>query len=194
MQSMNPAMVMVLVPLMLWLYPRLERATGIRVSPLRRMGTGLVLAAAAYVVVGLLQSRLDAGAHLSVLWQTLPYFMLTAGEVLLSTTGLEFAFTQAAAEMKSTIMSFWMVTVAIGDLYVVIITAVAGPLRHWYGLVMSRLGQVSVHEQAEAQRAVSASVNPSTFYLYAGLTMGVAVIFMLIAMRYKERELELTSR
>ena len=59
-------------------------------------------------MVGLLQTRVDAGAQFSVLWQTLPYFMLTTGEVLLSTTGLEFAFTQAAAEMKSTIISFWL--------------------------------------------------------------------------------------
>jgi POT family proton-dependent oligopeptide transporter len=176
MQSMNPALVMVLVPLMLWIYPRFERLTGIRVSALRRMGAGLVLAALAYVVVGLLQTRVDAGARLSVLWQTLPYFMLTTGEVLLSTTGLEFAFTQAAAEMKSTIMSFWLVTVAIGNLYVPILTKLKSALIH-----------------TSAGQAGSASVSVSTFYLYAGLTFGVAIIFMLVAMRYKERQLELTS-
>jgi POT family proton-dependent oligopeptide transporter len=47
-----------------------------------------------------------------------PYLILTTAEVLISTTGLEFAFTQAAAEMKSTIMSFWLLTVAIGNLFV----------------------------------------------------------------------------
>jgi POT family proton-dependent oligopeptide transporter len=177
MQSMNPLLVMLLVPLMLWLYPRVEKLTGMRVSPLRRMGTGLVLAAAAYVVVGLFQTRVDAGAQLNVLWQTLPYFMLTTGEVLLSTTGLEFAFTQAAAEMKSTIMSFWLVTVAIGNLYVPILTKLKSALIH-----------------TAAGQAGSASVSASTFYLYAGLTLGVALLFMLIAMRYEERQLELTSQ
>jgi POT family proton-dependent oligopeptide transporter len=177
MQSMNPALVMVLVPLMLWLYPRIEKLTGLRVSALRRMGAGLVLAGLAFVVVGLIQTRVDAGAQLNVLWQTLPYFILTTGEVLLSTTGLEFAFTQAAAEMKSTIMSFWLVTVAIGDLYVVILTQLKG------FFIRTAAGQ-----------AGSASVSASTFYLYAGLTLGVAFIFMLIAMRYKERQLELTSQ
>jgi proton-dependent oligopeptide transporter, POT family len=176
MQSMNPLLVMVLVPVMLWLYPRFEKVTAIRVSPLRRMGSGLVLAALSYVVVGLLQTRVDAGAQLNVLWQTLPYFMLTAGEVLLSTTGLEFAFTQAAAEMKSTIMSFWMVTIAVGDLYVVIFTKLKSALIH-----------------TAAGQAGSASVSASTFYLYAGLTLGVAILFMLIALRYKERQLELTG-
>ncbi len=175
MQSMNPAFVMILVPLMLWLYPRIEKLTGIRVSPLRRMGTGLVLAAVAYLIVGALQTRVDAGAQLNVLWQTIPYLILTTGEVLLSTTGLEFAFTQAAAEMKSTIMSFWLLTVAFGNLFVPILTKFKGYLI------------------ASAGEGTSASVNPSTFYLYAGLTFGVALVFIFIATRYKERALELTN-
>jgi proton-dependent oligopeptide transporter, POT family len=175
MQSMNPAFVMILVPLMIWLYPRIEKLTGIRVSSLRRMGAGLVLAGVAYLIVGGLQTRVDAGAQMSVLWQTIPYLILTTGEVLLSTTGLEFAFTQAAAEMKSTIMSFWLLTVAFGNLFVPILTKFKSYLIAGEG------------------GGASASVNSSTFYLYAGLTLGVAVVFTLIARQYKERKLELTS-
>jgi POT family proton-dependent oligopeptide transporter len=173
MQSMNPLMVMILVPLTLWLYPRIENWTGVRVSPLRRMGAGMVLASLAYVIVGLLQTRVDSGAQLSVLWQTIPYLTLTTAEVLISTTGLEFAFTQAAAEMKSTIMSFWLLTVAFGNLLVPVITKVAGSL-------LSPGGG-------------SAAVNASTFHLYAGLTFAVAIVFMLVAVRYRERKLEFTS-
>ncbi len=175
MQSMNPAFVMILVPLMLWVYPRFEKLTGIRVSPLRRMGTGMVLASISYVIVGLLQTRVDAGVPLSVLWQTLPYLILTAAEVLISTTGLEFAFTQAAVEMKSTIMSFWLLTVAFGNLLVPIITQIQG------------------HLISNAGGTGSAAVNTATFYLYAGLTFGVAILFMVIATFYKERELQFTS-
>jgi proton-dependent oligopeptide transporter, POT family len=176
MQSMNPAFVMILVPLMLWVYPRFERLTGIRVSPLRRMGAGMMLASLSYVLVGLLQARVDSGMALSVLWQTLPYFVLTSAEVLISTTGLEFAFTQAAAEMKSTIMSFWLLTVAVGNLFVPIITKIRS------AVIGSSAGE-----------GASASVNPSTFYLYAGLTFAVGLLFVLVAMCYKERQLELTS-
>ncbi len=177
MQSMNPLFVMILVPTMLWLYPRVEKLTGIRVSPLRRMGTGMVLAAVAYVVVGLLQTRITAGTQLSVLWQTLPYFILTTAEVLISTTGLEFAFTQAAAEMKSTIMSFWLLTVAFGNLLVPIITSLKGRLI-----------------RAEGVEGASAAVSASTFYLYAGLTAVVAILFIVVAMLYKERKLEMTRK
>ncbi len=176
MQSMNPALVMLLVPATLWLYPRIERLTGIRVSALRRMGTGMVIASTAYVVVGFLQTQVDAGAQLSVLWQTIAYLLLTTAEVLISTTGLEFAFTQAAAEMKSTIMSFWLLTVAFGNLFVPVLTAIKG---HLIGTAAGEAG--------------SASVNSSTFYLYAGLTFAVAVVFILVAMTYKERKLEMTS-
>ncbi len=176
MQSMNPAMVMILVPLTLWLDPRIERWFGIRVSPLRRMGTGMLMAGSAYVIVGLFQTQVDAGVQMSVLWQTLPYFILTTAEVLISTTGLEFAFTQAAAEMKSTIMSFWLLTVAFGNLLVPVITKLKGRL-----------------VAGPAAEAGSAAVNASTFYLYAGLTFAVAILFILVAVRYKERKLELTS-
>jgi POT family proton-dependent oligopeptide transporter len=175
MQSMNPAMVMLLVPLLtLWAYPKIEKL-GVRVSPLRRMSAGMCLAGFSYVVVGLIQSRVDAGDQLSVLWQTIPYFILTTAEVLISTTGLEFAFTQAAAEMKSTIMSFWLLTVAVGNLFVPLITKFKGYLIQG------------------APGAESAAVNPSTFHLYAGLTFVVALVFIAVATRYKERKLELTS-
>lgn len=176
MQSMNPAMVMILVPLTLWLYPRIERL-GFRVSPLRRMGAGMVLASMAYVVVGFIQTRVDSGAQLSVLWQTLPYFVLTTAEVLISTTGLEFAFTQAAAEMKSTIMSFWLLTVAVGNLFVPLITKIQ-----------------SVVVSGAVAEGGSAAVNASTFYLYAGLTFVVAILFVLVATHYKERKLELAGQ
>lgn len=111
MQSANPAMVMILVPVLtLGVYPLVGRLA----TPLRRMGTGLVLAALSFVVVAWIQQQIEAGRTISLAWQGVSYLILTTGEVLLSTTGLEFAFTEAGKEMKSTIMSFWLLTVAFG--------------------------------------------------------------------------------
>src|SRR6266481_5377482 len=164
MQSANPALVMILVPLLtLGLYPRLGKLA----TPLRRMSFGLFLTAGSYVIVALLQRQVEAGAQISVAWQTLPYIVLTTAEVLVSTTGLEFAFTQAAPEMKSTIMSFWLLTVAFGSLLVTAITYVlsgSGPGAH------------------------SGSVSTSRFLIYAGLTFGVAVLFSIVAAFYRYRE------
>lgn len=166
MLSANPLFVMLLIPVMtLWLYPLLGRLA----TPLRRMSAGMFLAALSYVVVAMLQTRLDAGAQLSILWQTAPYIILTIAEVLISTTGLEFAFREAAPEMKSTIMGFWNLTVALGNLLVSGITVVAARL----------FGGTDGH---------SVSVTPTMFLFYAGLTFLVAIAFSLIATLYRYRD------
>jgi POT family proton-dependent oligopeptide transporter len=162
MQSMNPLMVMLLVPLFtLGIYPRLGRFA----SPLRRMAYGMFLAAGSYLVVAALQKQIESGAQLSVLWQTAPYFILTAAEVLVSTTGLEFAFREAAPEMKSIVMSFWLLTIAFGDLLVVAVTK-----------LFSNAGNEA------------ASVSTNRFLLYAGMTFGVAILFSAAASFYKYRD------
>ena len=161
MLSANPMLVMFFIPILTWgLYPMLGRL----VTPLRRMGIGLALTALSYVVVAWLQKRIDSGAEVSVLWQTAPYIIITLAEVLVSTTGLEFAFTQAAPSMKSTIMGFWNLTVALGNLIVIGITSALG----------------GGHGES--------SVSPSRFMLYAGMTAVVTVLFVVIAMRYKYRD------
>jgi POT family proton-dependent oligopeptide transporter len=168
MQSLNPLLVMVLIPLLtLVVYPWLGKWT--QVTPLRRIGVGMFVAGFSYVVVAWIQQRIAAGEKLSVLWQAVPYTILTAAEVLVSTTGLEFAYTQAAKSMKSTITSFWLLTVALGNFLVAMITEYAGG------------------------HSGSASVTPGRFLSYALMTFGVAVVFVFVAMAYRYRE-EIPSR
>lgn len=162
MQSANPLLVMLLVPLLtLVVYPRLGKWA----SPLRRMSYGMFLGAFSYVIVAWLQQRLEAGAQLSVAWQTVPYIVLTMAEVLVSTTGLEFAFREAAPEMKSLIMSFWLLTVTVGNLLVAFVTkcfATAG--------------------------SGETSVTSGRFMMYAGLSFVVALVFSAVASLYKYRD------
>lgn len=162
MQSMNPLIVMILVPLFtLGIYPRIGRFA----SPLRRMSYGMFLAAGSYLVVAALQRQIETGAQLSVLWQTVPYVILTAAEVLVSTTGLEFAFREAAPEMKSIVMSFWLLTIAFGDLLVVAVTKLFS----------------NASDPA-------ASVSTNRFLLYAGMTFVVAILFSVVAAFYHYRD------
>jgi POT family proton-dependent oligopeptide transporter len=164
MQSMNALLVMIIVPLFtLVIYPRIGKWA----SPLRRMSCGMFVAGASYLVVAALQKRIEAGDQLSVLWQTVPYIVITAAEVLVSTTGLEFAFREAAPELKSTIMSFFLLTTTVGDLFVV--------------------GVTKLFSQA-ASGNHEASVSTGRFMLYAGLTFVVALLFSIIAANYKYRD------
>ncbi len=161
MQSMNALIVMILVPLFtLVIYPRIGRFA----APLRRMAYGMFLASASYLVVAALQTRIEHGVQLSVLWQTAPYFILTAAEVLVSTTGLEFAFREAAPEMKSLVMSFWLLTIACGDLFIAVITKIL------------------------SNGAGDAAVSTHRFLQYAGLTFVVAILFSIVAAFYKYRD------
>jgi POT family proton-dependent oligopeptide transporter len=66
---------------------------------------------------------MDGGDALSIAWQILPYALLTFGEVLVSATGLEFAYSQAPATMKGVVMSFWNLTTTVGNLWVLLSNA-----------------------------------------------------------------------
>uniref|UniRef100_A0A8R1J180 Uncharacterized protein n=1 Tax=Caenorhabditis japonica TaxID=281687 RepID=A0A8R1J180_CAEJA len=57
----------------------------------------------------------------SILWQIPQYVIITAGEVLFSVTGLEFAYSEASPQLKSVVQALWLFTTAIGDLIVVVI-------------------------------------------------------------------------
>ena len=119
MQSFNPLLVMILVPLVtLLIYPRIGKWG----TPLRRMGCGIVLAGISYGAVAGIQAVMDTGVQLSILWQCLPYFLLTCSEILVSTTGLEYAYTAAGKHLKSIIAGFWYLTSTLGNFLVIYLT------------------------------------------------------------------------
>ncbi|MDQ6860932.1 MAG: oligopeptide:H+ symporter [Verrucomicrobiota bacterium] len=123
MQALNPALVMLLIPFNnLVLYPALRRR-GIEMTALRRMTVGIAFSGVAWIVVGIMQVVLDRGTAFSITWQVIPYAFLTLGEVLVSATGLEFAYSQAPLAMKSAIMAFWNLSVTIGNLWVLVVNA-----------------------------------------------------------------------
>ncbi len=120
MQVVNPLLVMILLPLMQGvIYPFVGKL-GFELKPLRRMSIGMALGALSYVVAGFIQIPMDAGQTLNILWQLLPYLLLTMAEVLVSVTGLEFAYSQAPRAMKGTIMSLWNLNVTLANVAVAI--------------------------------------------------------------------------
>jgi POT family proton-dependent oligopeptide transporter len=123
MQALNPLLVLILIPFNNAVVFPLMRRLGIEPTALRRMGAGIALAALAWVAAGGLQLALDGGNAVSIAWQILPYALLTLGEVLVSATGLEFAYSQAPPSMKGAIMSFWMLAVTFGNLWVLVADA-----------------------------------------------------------------------
>jgi POT family proton-dependent oligopeptide transporter len=123
MQALNPALVMILIPFNnIVLFPWLRRL-GFELTQLRKMGLGIALAGCAWVVTAVFQLIMDGGTSMTITWQLLPYILLTLGEVLVSATGLEFAYSQAPMAMKGVIMSFWNLGVSIGNVWVLLVNA-----------------------------------------------------------------------
>ncbi len=124
--ALNPFMVMVLIPFMNQVY-RLSEKFGIKTPALRRMTVGMLVAALSFVAAALIQTEIDRKGPgiVHALWQVVPYLIITVAEVMVSITGLEFAYTQAPKRMKSTIMSFWLLTVTLGNFLVALFALLA---------------------------------------------------------------------
>ena len=116
MQAVNPALVMLFIPLFgFTVYPWLNAL--FELTYLRKMGIGLFLTAGGWGVSTLIEEWIDAGQRPDIMWQVLAYAILTAGEIMVSITGLEFSYAHAPKPMKSVIMACWLLTVSIGNLY-----------------------------------------------------------------------------
>eukprot|EP01132_Coremiostelium_polycephalum_P004622 gene4622-5773_t len=116
--AVNPLLVLMLVPFFDFCVYRPLAKAKINFSPLRKMGTGMGLAVIAFLISMGIQLHIDNSPPKSVhvFLQIPQYFVMTCGEVLLSITGLEFAYSQSPPTMKSIIMAAWLFCVSIGNM------------------------------------------------------------------------------
>ncbi len=155
--SVNPILVMMLIPIANNLiYPSVEKL-GFKATPLRRMTAGMIIASTSFVAVALIQTAIDerGPGTVHIGWQLVPYVLITLAEVFVSITGLEFAYTQAPKRMKSTIMGFWLLTVSLGNVLVALLSG------------FKDLPAVTF------------------FWVFAGLMLGAGILFGIRAYFYK---------
>jgi POT family proton-dependent oligopeptide transporter len=87
-----------------------------KVTPLRKISVGLFLVAGSFLIVSWIEGQIQAGHTVSVWWQILAYVVLTASEVLVSITALEFSYKQAPLRMKSFIMALFLFSTSVGNM------------------------------------------------------------------------------
>ena len=115
-QAINPIMILIFAPTFTYfLYPKINKY--FELTPLKKINIGLFLTVPSFLIIGYLQSQIDLGYTPSIAWQVLAYAILTAAEVLISITCLEFSYTQAPNSMKSIIMGFFMLSIAVGNTF-----------------------------------------------------------------------------
>lgn len=167
MQALNPMLVMLIIPFNnIVLYPLLRRI-GFEPTALKRMGWGIAFSGIAWIGAGLIQLHIDSGASTSLAWQTLPYVLLTFGEVLVSATALEFAYSQATLAMKGVIMAFWYLSVTFGNLWVL-------------------LTNVAIRNEAVTARIAATGYSENAFlmFFFAAFAFVAALAFALYARVY----------
>ena len=167
MQALNPLLIMLLIPFNnIVLYPALRRI-GWEPTALRRMGFGIAFAGIAWIIAGLIQLNIDSGAQTSLAWQTWPYLLLTFGEVLVSATALEFAYSQATQSMKGVIMAFWYLASTFGSLWVL-------------------LTNVAVRNEAVTARIATTGYSENAFlmFFFAAFAFVAALAFAAYARTY----------
>ena len=114
----NPLLIILFIPIITgFVYPFLRKR--MKLGAINKIAIGLLVTALSFTVIYFIQTRLDAGLETSILWQILAYLFLTIGEIFVSITALEFSYTQAPNKMKSFILSFYLLSVAVGNLIVI---------------------------------------------------------------------------
>ena len=161
-QAANPLLIMLLVPLFSYLiYPFLSRFFVL--TALRKMTIGLFITVIAFAIPGSLQRQLDMGFTPSIIWQLLAYILLTSAEVMVSITCLEFSYTQAPKTMKSFVMAFYFLSVAIGNLFT-----------------------SAVNFFIQNDDGTSKLAGADYFWFFTGLMFITAVLFLFVSRRYQE--------
>jgi POT family proton-dependent oligopeptide transporter len=161
-QAANPLLVIILVPIFsAVLYPQLNRL--FELTSLRKIAIGMFVTVFAFAISSWIQVRLDAGEQPHIIWQMLAYLLLTAAEVMVSITCLEFSYTQAPRTMKSFIMAFFMLSIALGNL-------------------LTSMVNFFIQNADGTSKLAGADY----FWFFTGLMLITAFLFMLIIRFYKE--------
>lgn len=113
-QAANPFLILIMVPLFSYvIYPVIN--TVFTLTPLRKITMGMFLTVGAFSLSALIEQNIQDGGTPNIGWQIAAYVILTAAEVMVSITCLEFSYTQAPNSIKSIIMSFYMLSVSLGN-------------------------------------------------------------------------------
>jgi POT family proton-dependent oligopeptide transporter len=162
-QAVNAIMILVFIPLFQYvIYPLIGRVFPL--TPLRKMGLGLLAAGASFVVSAWIESQLGAGLKPNIAWQMPAYALLTAGEIMVSITSLEFSYTQAPKRMKSIVMAVYLWSITAGNAFTALVHAVI--------------------ERRDGTLMLS---GPSYYLFFTGLAVAATLVFVFVAARYTEK-------
>ena len=159
----NPILVLLFIPLFTSLiYPAIDRV--FKLTPLRKMGIGFFGMVFTFLISAWIEVLIGRGERPHIYWQLLAYIVLTASEVCLYLTMLEFAYTQAPKQLKSVIMGLSFLCISLGNQ----ITA----------LINLAIRKLNLEQTL---------TGPTYYLMFAGMMLVASIAFVFVALRYKEQ-------
>lgn len=134
MQLLNAIFVLMMIPLFQHIiYPLVEYYKEKSFTLLERIIVGMGLSCITFLLTAIIQYHIDHHSIIidgkctkeciTILFQIPQYILITMSEIMVSISGLDFAYSTAPLSLKSLCSSLWLLTVAFGNLFVMIITA-----------------------------------------------------------------------
>lgn len=102
----------------------------------------------------------------NIAWQLLAFLIITAAEVMVSITCLEFSYTQAPRQMKSFVMGLFMLSVSAGNGIIYLVNRLT----------------------TDSLTGASSLEGPSYYWFFTWLMVGASLCFLVVAKFYKPRE------
>lgn len=135
-QGLNPILIVLLLP-PITVFWHLLAGLGLKLRPTDKMLIGFVLTAITMGIMSVAGYRAAEVGRVSVLWEVVPYLLITVAEICISVVGLELAFSAAPATMKSFVTACWLLTVFFGNILNSFITPLYDAEIPWLGVALS---------------------------------------------------------
>ncbi|MDI1318928.1 MAG: POT family MFS transporter [bacterium] len=162
-QALNAIMILAFIPLFQYLiYPAIDKVFPL--TPLRKIGLGLIVAGLSFFVSAWIETQITAGLRPNIGWQIPAYALLSAAEVMVSITALEFSYTQAPKHMKSIVMALYLLSVSAGNAFTALV--------HFF--IANPDGTTKLH-------------GASYYNFFAWLSIGCVAVWIFIAKAYQEK-------
>ena len=162
-QFVNPFLIMLLIPVFAYgVYPAVDRVFPL--TPLRKISIGFFVTVIAFVISAVIEMQIVSGLRPNISWQIVAFVVITAAEVMVSITCLEFSYTQAPRALKSFVMALFLLSVSLGNAFTSLVNY----------FIQNDDGSVRLE-------------GPDYYWFFTAVMLGVSMLFIVVAKRYKGR-------
>jgi len=160
-QVVNPFLIMVLIPIFSYgIYPFLSKVYPL--TPLRKIAIGFFVTVLAFLISAQIEIQIAEGFRPNIVWQLLAFVVITAAEVMVSITCLEFSYTQAPRALKSVVMALFLLSISLGNAFTSFVNV----------FIQNDDGSVVLE-------------GPAYYWFFSGVMFLALVLFIWVAQRYR---------